>query len=89
MHRTTVTLSAPNIDDLQLIPDLVYASSYIFLDRVDIMAHISFEFDPAIVNADDLLESTMERFDIIKLQENPAFAHINIESVQEYPCEAK
>ena len=87
MHRTTVKVSAPNIDDLKLIPSLAHNPSHVYLDEVDLMAHISFEFDPGVVNADDLLEMTMERIDIISLEEDPRFEHCNIESVNEYPCE--
>lgn len=88
MHRTTIIVSAPNIDDLKLIPGLAHNPSHVYLDEIDIMAHISFEFDPLTVNAGDLLEQTMERFDIIKLEEDSRFQYCEIECVKEYPCEA-
>ena len=88
MHRTTVKLSAPNPSDLQLCHELAENPRFTWIDNIDLMIEFTFEFEPSFYNGKNLTELTMEQIDIIKLEEDPRFAHINIEAINEYP-EAK
>lgn len=82
MHRTSIKVSAPNIDKLELCRDLAYEPSHIWIDEVDMTIEFTFEFPD---KPDFLLEQTMERFDIVKLEEDPRFEGCEVECVKEYP----
>lgn len=85
MHRTTIIVSAPNIDKLNLCRNLAYEPSHIYFDKVNMMIEFTFEFPD---EPDYLLEQTMERLDVVKLEEDPCFEGCEVECVKEYPCEA-
>lgn len=88
MHRTTIKFSAPNPSDLQLCHELADHPRFTWIDNIDLMIEFTFEFEPSLFNAENLLELTMERIDVAKLEDDPRFNHINIEEIKEYPSEA-
>ena len=85
MHRTSVKCSAPDVETLLLIQDLADDSSYVWINEVDLTIEFTFEFPD---KPDYLLEQTMDRFNIVALEEDPRFDGCELLSVKEYPCEA-
>lgn len=85
MHRTSIKVSAPNIEKLNLISGLAHNPSNVWIDRPELTIEFTFEFPD---KPDYLLEQTMGRFDIVSLEEDPCFEGCEIESIKEYPCEA-